>query len=165
MFEGFLPAKTTAKQKQLEKLATETRTLIFFEAPHRICETMEAMQVCFGSERLAVVARELTKTFETIRKGTLSELLTWIKADPMQQRGEFVLLVAGQSVGSTQEKLSAESLQVLKILLSELSVKQAARLTAKITGVSKNLLYEMALKYLKHPPDVPSLSLKNTDPL
>ncbi|HRA42445.1 MAG TPA: 16S rRNA (cytidine(1402)-2'-O)-methyltransferase, partial [Gammaproteobacteria bacterium] len=95
VFEGFLSAKATARRKQLEKLATETRTLIFFEAPHRILETVAAMQACFGEQRLAVVARELTKTFETIRMGTLSELEAWMKSDAMQQRGEFVVLVAG----------------------------------------------------------------------
>jgi 16S rRNA (cytidine1402-2'-O)-methyltransferase len=145
-FEGFLSAKATARRKQLEKLATETRTLIFFEAPHRILETVEAMQACFGRERRAVVARELTKTFETIRMGTLSELGDWMQSDPMQQRGEFVLVIAGQTLEPTKEAISPESLQVLKILLSELSVKQATGLAAKITGVSRGLLYEMALK-------------------
>jgi 16S rRNA (cytidine1402-2'-O)-methyltransferase len=147
VFEGFLSAKATARRKQLEKLATETRTLIFFEAPHRILETLEAMQACFGEQRLAVVARELTKTFETIRRGTLSELEVWMKSDPMQQRGEFVVLVAGQMREPIKDAISPESHQVLKILLSELSVKQAATLAAKITGIKKGLLYEMALKY------------------
>ncbi|HXH54639.1 MAG TPA: 16S rRNA (cytidine(1402)-2'-O)-methyltransferase [Gammaproteobacteria bacterium] len=149
VFEGFLSAKATARRKQLEKLATETRTLVFFEAPHRILETLEAMQACFGEQRLAVVARELTKTFETIRMGSLSELGIWIKSDAMQQRGEFVVLVAGQTPESIKDAIPPESLQVLKILLSELSVKQAAGLAAKITGISKGLLYEMALKYQK----------------
>jgi 16S rRNA (cytidine1402-2'-O)-methyltransferase len=147
VFEGFLSAKATARRKQLEKLATETRTLIFFEAPHRILDTLEAMQACFGEQRLAVVARELTKTFETIRRGTLSELEVWMKSDPMQQRGEFVVLVAGQMREPIKDAISPESHQVLKILLSELSVKQAATLAAKITGIKKGLLYEMALKY------------------
>ena len=147
VFEGFLSAKATARRKQLEKLATETRTLIFFEAPHRILETVAAMQACFGEQRLAVVARELTKTFETIRMGTLSELEAWMKSDAMQQRGEFVVLVAGQTLEPIKDAIPPEALQVLKILLSELSVKQATGLAAKITGVSKGLLYEMALKY------------------
>lgn len=150
VFEGFLSSKSTARQKQLEKLATETRTLIFFEAPHRILETLEALQNSFGGERLAVIARELTKTFETIRLGALSALLTWIKADAMQQRGEFVILVAGLKLDPSQEAVSIEALSVLKILLTELSVKQAAGLAAKITGVSKGLLYDAALKYQKH---------------
>ncbi len=150
VFEGFLSSKTMARQKQLEKLAIETRTLIFFEAPHRILETLEALQNSFGSERLAVIARELTKTFETIRLGTLSELLIWIKSDHMQQRGEFVILVAGLKRETSQETVSSEALAVLKILLTELSVKQATGLAAKITGVSKGLLYDAALKYQKH---------------
>lgn len=149
-FEGFLSPKATARLKQLEKLAFETRTLIFFEAPHRILETLDAMQSCFGAGRMVVVARELTKTFETIRLGALSELLVWIKSDPMQQRGEFVILVAGAILETNQETIPAESLQVLKILLAELSVKQASSLAAKITGVSKKLLYDAALKYQKN---------------
>lgn len=147
-FEGFLPPKATARLKQLEKLAFETRTLIFFEAPHRILETLDTMQSCFGAGRMVVVARELTKTFETIRLGTLSELLVWIKSDPMQQRGEFVILVAGAILETNQEIIPAESLQVLKILLAELSVKQASSLAAKITGISKRLLYDAALKQM-----------------
>jgi 16S rRNA (cytidine1402-2'-O)-methyltransferase len=148
VFEGFLSAKSTARQKQLEKLARESRTLIFFEAPHRILETLEAMVLCFGKERLAVVARELTKTFETIRLATLSELLDGIKADLMQQRGEFVILVAGATIQtSLDETIPSESMTVLKILLAELSVKQASSLAAKITGVKRGALYEAALKY------------------
>lgn len=147
VFEGFLSAKSTTRQKQLEKLAVETRTLIFFEAPHRILETLDAMQHCFGATRMAVVARELTKTFETVRLGTLSELCVWIQSDPMQQRGEFVVLVGGATLEQNQDTIPPESLQVLKILLTELSVKQASGLAAKITGINKRLLYEMALKF------------------
>lgn len=150
VFEGFLSAKATARLKQLEKLAFDTRTLIFFEAPHRILETLDAMQNCFGESRMAVVARELTKTFETIRLGTLSELLVWIKSETMQQRGEFVILIAGATLETNQETIPAESFQVLKILLAELSVKQASSLAAKITGVSKRLLYDAALKHQKN---------------
>lgn len=146
VFEGFLSAKASARHKQLEKLATEARTLIFFEAPHRILETLAAMQLSFGEQRLAVIARELSKTFETIRMGTLSELEVFIKSDCVRQRGEFVVLVAGQTIEPTKDVISPEALRVLKILLSELSVKQAAGLAAKITSVSKGLLYEMALK-------------------
>lgn len=149
VFEGFLSAKATARHKQLEKLATETRTLIFFEAPHRILDTLEAMQLSFGVQRLAVVARELSKTFETIKIATLAELLVWIKSDAMQQRGEFVILVSGQIQEVFQDAIPPEALHVLKTLLSELSVKQATSLAAKITGVRKGLLYEMALKYQK----------------
>lgn len=146
VFEGFLSAKATARRKQLEKLIGETRTLIFLEAPHRILETITAMQACFGDDRVAVIARELTKTFETIRRGTLLALSDFISQDAMQQRGEFVLLVAGQIPEPTKEAIPLEALQVLKILLSELSVKQAASLAAKITGVKKGLLYERALQ-------------------
>jgi len=144
VFEGFLSAKPTSRHKQLENLIKETRTLIFFEAPHRVLATLETMRVIFGDQRQATLARELTKTFETIRHATLRELWEWVSNHPMQQRGEFVILLAGASK-PVQDTLSAETQRILKRLLAELPLKQATRLAADITGIPKGLLYEEAL--------------------
>ena len=145
VFEGFLPAKQTARRHRLEALSTETRTLIFYESSHRIVKSLLDMQEIYGSEREAVVARELTKTFETIQDGTLGELVEWINTDANQQRGEFVVLVKGKPQPEG-DQLTPEAEHVLYILLEELSVKQASKLASKITGISKRVLYECALQ-------------------
>ena len=145
VFEGFLPAKQTARRHRLEALSAETRTLIFYESSHRIVKSLLDMQEIYGSEREAVVARELTKTFETIQDGTLDELVEWINADANQQRGEFVVLVKGKPQPEG-DQLTPEAEHVLQILLEELSVKQASKLASKITGISKRVLYECALQ-------------------
>lgn len=143
IFEGFLSPKASARQKQLTALKNETRTLVFYEAPHRILETIEDMVSIFGEERIAVIARELTKTFETIRQGTLLELKQFLIADPHQQKGEFVILVEGAiELPKNQE----QSLAVLDLLLKELPVSQAVKLAAQITGEKKSWLYPIALE-------------------
>jgi len=129
----------------LQSLEQETRTLIFYEAPHRILETLQDMQTVFGGERQAVVAREITKTFETIHGDQLANLVNWVAADSNQQRGEIVLIVEGSSkIASTE--INAEQINIMKILLEELPVKQAATIGAKITGLKKNFLYQWALE-------------------
>jgi 16S rRNA (cytidine1402-2'-O)-methyltransferase len=143
VFEGFLPNKSSGRVKKLEALANESRTLIFYEAPHRIVECLQDMQDVFGAERIAVVARELTKTFETIKKDSLKNLLAWIQSDSNQQRGEFVLLIQGQEKNETAVDTEAEA--VLDILMQELPLKQASQLASKITGVKKNILYQLGL--------------------
>ncbi|NVK43327.1 MAG: 16S rRNA (cytidine(1402)-2'-O)-methyltransferase [Oceanospirillaceae bacterium] len=145
IFEGFLPAKTGARRQLLEALAAETRTLIFYESPHRILASLEDMLACFGAERFVVVARELTKTFETIEGQALGELLEWMRGDTNQQKGEFVVLVQGAPAREA-EALDPEALRVLDLLLEELPVKQAAGLAARITGLKKNALYQLALE-------------------
>ncbi len=145
IFEGFLPAKAVARQKRLMELEPESRTLIFFETPHRILESLAGIIAVFGALREATLARELTKTFETIRTDTLLSLLNGIKTHTVQQKGEFVLIVAGNTTASKQI-LTLEAERILKTLLTELSVSDAARFTAKITGIRKALLYEYALK-------------------
>lgn len=142
VFEGFLPSKAVARCKRLEQLAIESRTLIFYEAPHRIMECLQDMRDCLGAQRPAVIARELTKTFETIHKGVLEELCQWLEQDSNQQRGEFVVLVGGLEAG---EENAAEAQRILALLMKELPLKQAARLAAEITGEKKNRLYEMGL--------------------
>lgn len=144
-FEGFLPAKQVARTSQLESLAADTRTLIFYEAPHRILETLEDMTRVFGGEREVVIAREVTKTFETIKGGQLTAMVEWVAADSNQQRGEIVLLVHG-AVKPEDADMSPEQERIMKVLLAELPVKQASAIGAKITGLKKNFLYDWALK-------------------
>ncbi|MBH3435051.1 16S rRNA (cytidine(1402)-2'-O)-methyltransferase [Pseudomonas citronellolis] len=144
VFEGFLPARTAGRKARLEALREEPRTLIFYEAPHRILECIQDMVEVFGEARQAVLARELTKTFETLKGLPLGELRDWVAADANQQRGECVLLLAGWEAPE-EEGIDAESLRVLDLLLAELPVKRAAALAAEITGVRKNLLYQAAL--------------------
>lgn len=147
-FEGFLPAKQQARLTQLQSLEQETRTLIFYEAPHRILETLQDMQTVFGGERQAVVAREITKTFETIHGDQLANLVNWVAADSNQQRGEIVLILEGSSKIASAD-INAEQIHIMKILLEELPVKQAAAIGAKITGLKKNFLYQWALEQEK----------------
>ncbi len=146
IFEGFLPAKAVGRRQRLEALREEPRTLLFYEAPHRLLESVEDMLAVFGPERPALLARELTKTFETLKGLPLAELREFIAADSNQQRGECVLLVGGWQAPEGEEAISAESLRVLDLLLAEMPVKRAAALAAEITGVRKNLLYQAALE-------------------
>jgi 16S rRNA (cytidine1402-2'-O)-methyltransferase len=142
-FEGFLPAKTQARKIRLQQLMSERRTLIFYEAPHRILDSLRDMVAVFGSERHAVITRELTKTFETILRAPLAEILDIVERDANQQKGEFVILVEG-----AQTKVAGEDEQdrLLGILLEAMPVKTAASIASKITGVKKNQLYERALE-------------------
>lgn len=142
LFYGFLPAKAGQRQKELEALAALPYTLVFYEAPHRVLESVEALAAAFGPERTIVFARELTKLFETIHACPLGEALEWLKADANRQRGEFVLLVEG----APEDADDGAGERVLKLLLAEgLPVKQCAKLAAEITGASKNELYQKAL--------------------
>lgn len=146
IFEGFLPAKAAGRRARLEQVKEEPRTLIFYEAPHRILECLQDMQSVFGDERPALLARELTKTFETLKGMPLAELAAWVAADSNQQRGECVVLVAGWQAPEGEEAVSAEAMRVLNLLLAEMPLKRAAALAAEITGVRKNLLYQVALE-------------------
>lgn len=143
-FEGFLPAKSAARRQCLQALVDESRTLIFYESTHRIESSLADMAEVFGEQRYAVVARELTKRFETIHGDALSELITWMANDEDQRKGEFVVMVQG-AAAREDEGVSPEAERVLKILLDDLPVKQAAALAAKITGLKKNALYKHAL--------------------
>ncbi len=140
-FEGFLPARASARQKRLQMLADETRTLVFYESPHRVCATLQQMKETFGTERQAVIARELTKTFETIHGDTLEKLSAWIAGDSNRRRGEFVLLVRGATKYRSGAGINAEAQRAVEILAAELPSRQAAELAAKITGEKKNRLY------------------------
>jgi 16S rRNA (cytidine1402-2'-O)-methyltransferase len=139
-FEGFLPAKQVGRIKQLEKLAEDERTLVYYEAPHRIMATLEDMVSVFGAERQVCLARELTKKFETFIHGTLDELVERVSADADQQRGEFVVMVTGKV--AEKASLDASVKQAALVLLEELPPKKAAGLAARITGADKKQIYQ-----------------------
>ncbi|EXS22895.1 MULTISPECIES: 16S rRNA (cytidine(1402)-2'-O)-methyltransferase [Acinetobacter] len=143
-FEGFLPSKASQRISQLEKLKNETQTLIFYEAPHRILECVKNMAEVFGENRPVGFAREITKTFETIKKMTLKDLVSFIENDHNQEKGEIVLVVGGapEKTDLEQEKLD----ELLKRLLQDLSVKAASQLAADLTGIKKKVAYQRALE-------------------
>lgn len=149
IFEGFLPAKTVGRRARLELLKEEPRTVIFYEAPHRILECLQDMEEIFGADRPAVLGRELTKTFETLKGLPLGELRAFVEGDSNQQRGECVVLVAGWSEPEGEDVIGTEARRVLDLLLQEMPLKRAAALAAEITGVRKNLLYQVALEKQK----------------
>lgn len=143
LFEGFLPAKAGTRENRLRALSMESATLIFYEAPHRIADCLDAMQAVFGSNREAVIAREISKTFETIRRGTLTELFAFVSADSNQQRGEIVLLVEGNK--ERESELDAATGALLQRLAEELPAKRAAAIVADLSGLRKKQLYQYLL--------------------
>lgn len=145
VFEGFLPPRQTARRQRLERLGHDARTLIFYESPHRINECLEDMVSVLGADRHAVIARELSKTYESIEDGTLASLTEWTGADHNRQKGEFVILVHG-APDSDRADLDAHDEQVLTLLMQELPLRQAAALAARITGKSRNRFYERGLE-------------------
>jgi 16S rRNA (cytidine1402-2'-O)-methyltransferase len=144
LFYGFLPVKAAARRSALEALGALPYALVFYEAPHRVTECIADLAATLGGEREIVIARELTKLFEAIHRCPLGEAGAWLAADPNRQRGEFVLIVTG-APAEKQEGLPSEAERVLRLLLAELPLKQAAALAAAITGARKNELYERAL--------------------
>lgn len=144
VFEGFLSEKKTQRQERLKILQHETRTLVLYEAPHRILDLIEDMLLILGPERQVVLARELTKTFETIYKGELAQIKAWLIEDKNQQRGEFVVLIKGTTHTFTPSDI--ETRRILTLLLKELPIKQATLLAVKITHEKKNKLYTQALE-------------------
>jgi len=145
IFEGFLPAKQGARRERLAALSQEPRTLVFYESVHRLKESLEDMAAALGPKRRAVLARELTKLHEGVRDASLKELVGWAGSDPAAAKGEVVVMVAGAAAAESAA-LDAEAERVLKLLLAELPVKQAAALAAGITGLNKNPLYQRALE-------------------
>ena len=142
-FHGFLPNRSAARRSALQSLIDYPCTLAFYEAPHRIVECVVDMCAVFGGERRIVLAREMTKLFETIHSCALRDAETWLKSDTDRQRGEFVLLVSG---AVPRPGLSTETLATLTLLVGELPLKQAVQLAAKITGANRNELYQRALQ-------------------
>ena len=144
LFEGFAPEKPVARRKRLQTLAGESRTLIFYEAPHRITAFLDDATAVFGGGREASIARELTKKFETIRRGELADLKAWIEQEPDQRRGEFVVVIAGN------KKKGASNLEaMLTVLLKSLPLKQSAQIAAELSGGNKNEIYKLALSLQK----------------
>jgi 16S rRNA (cytidine1402-2'-O)-methyltransferase len=143
-FVGFLPTKAKQREAELAELKRVPATLVFYEAPHRIDECVQALSDAFEPTRQVVFARELTKLFEEIHRCPLGEAMAWVKADANRERGEFVVLVEGATQAT--DAADAEAERILQILLSECSVKQAASLAAQITGLKKNALYDRALQ-------------------
>jgi 16S rRNA (cytidine1402-2'-O)-methyltransferase len=142
-FEGFLPRTASKRRAQLEKLVPMQATLVFYESSHRILETLSDMQAVFGEARRAVVARELTKQFETILSGTLGELIAAVEADANQQRGEFVVMVQGAAPDA--EAMNAEARRVLDAFAEELAPNRLAKTVAKLYGGNKRDYYQYLL--------------------
>lgn len=142
-FEGFLPSKSGARQASLSELANETRTMVFYDAPRRAIDTVEDIVKVLGGERYVVMARELTKTFETIYSDTAENLLSWLQGDPNQLKGEMVLIIEGKKIDPND--IQPHIIATLKLLLAEMKPKTACAITAEIHGVKKNALYQIAL--------------------
>ncbi len=145
-FIGFLPVKISARQKQLQTLANETRTMIFYESPRRVLSTLKTMQAVFGGERQVVLARELTKTHETVLSLSIDDMVVRVDEDRNQQRGEIVIVLQGADKKPAQDEQSLSCEKILKILLEDMSLKQAVQTTVKITGQRRKKIYDMALQ-------------------
>lgn len=143
-FEGFLPAKSVQRRRRLEALAELEVTLIFLEAPHRVAETLQDMLAIFGSEREVTLARELTKSFETIRRLPLEKMWSWVTDDVNQQRGELVLLL-GPPAKQSATTVTEGALRILRLLSEELPPRKASALTAEITGARARDLYNLLI--------------------
>jgi 16S rRNA (cytidine1402-2'-O)-methyltransferase len=143
VFEGFLPAKSTARRARLEELVAEPRTLVFYEAPHRLVELLRDLAAVFAPQRRAVVSRELTKRFETTYAGALHDLLEIAERDADMSRGEIVVMVAGDAA-SRPGAASVNADQLLRALLEQLPPAQAAKIAARLTGEKRAHLYERA---------------------
>ncbi|MFB1115375.1 16S rRNA (cytidine(1402)-2'-O)-methyltransferase [Dickeya dadantii] len=143
-YEGFLPAKTKARKDTLRDLLEEPRTLIFYESTHRLLDSLQDMVEVWGPERYVVLARELTKTWESLYGAPVAELLAWVQGDDNRRKGEMVLIVEGHR--PDEEALSAAALRTLQLLRAELPLKKAAALAAEIHGVKKNALYRYGLE-------------------
>ncbi|ASI89004.1 16S rRNA (cytidine(1402)-2'-O)-methyltransferase [Vibrio mediterranei] len=147
-FEGFLPAKSKGRKDKFMEIAKAERTCIFYESPHRITESLADMLEALGPEREVVLARELTKTYETIQGLPLGELVEWIEEDENRKRGEMVLLIHGYREPVT-DTLPDEATRTLAILVKELPLKKAAAATAEIYNLKKNALYKWGLENLE----------------
>ncbi|MDO4625789.1 MAG: 16S rRNA (cytidine(1402)-2'-O)-methyltransferase [Pasteurellaceae bacterium] len=146
-FEGFLPAKSKARRDRLNELANEPRSIIFYESTHRILDSITDMLDCWGRDRYVVIAREITKTWETIYGALLAELFDWLQQDPNRTKGEIVLIAEGyQAPDETQ--LSPEIIKALTLLTQELPLKKAAALVAELYQAKKNALYQWGLENL-----------------
>ena len=148
-FEGFLPAKSKARKDKLENIAEEDRTLIFYESTHRILDTLEDMQAVLGEERYIVLAREMTKTWETITGNTIKNLREWLLEDPNRTKGEMVLIVESKPKSENNDEISPQAVKALELIAEELPLKKAAAIVAELYGYKKNALYQFGLAHLE----------------
>lgn len=146
-FEGFLPAKSKARQDKLKNLEKEDRTLIFYESTHRILDSLADIEAVFGKERYVVLAREITKTWESIQGDEVATLRQWLAEDPNRTKGEMVLIVEGAQIAEQQE-ISPQAVKALKLIAAELPLKKAAAIVAELYGYKKNALYQFGLEQL-----------------
>lgn len=155
LFYGFLPAKKGERRAAITALATLSYAVVLYEAPHRVAECLADLTELLGSERRIAIARELTKLFESHARMPLGESLTWLTTDPNNSRGEFVLIVEAAAADAPSAALDADSEKLLRILMSELPLKQAVSLAQRISGARRNMLYDAALKInsLRDAPD------------
>jgi 16S rRNA (cytidine1402-2'-O)-methyltransferase len=150
VFEGFLPAKKKARVERLQSLAGDQRTLVFYESRHRISESLQDMAEAFGGNRIAVIARELTKLHEQIHSAPLQQMPAWLAEDEHRRKGEFVVLVHGAPSGAVSQALDGHARKTLVVLMRELPLKQASKLTAEIHGLQSRTVYQVGLE-LKSP--------------
>ena len=148
-FEGFLPAKSKARKDKLENIAEEDRTLIFYESTHRILDTLEDMQSVLGEERYIVLAREITKTWETITGNMIKNLREWLLEDPNRTKGEMVLIVEGKPKSDNNDEISPQAVKALELIAEELPLKKAAAIVSELYGYKKNALYQFGLAHLE----------------
>lgn len=141
-FEGFMPAKKNMRRKRLRQLAEKTETLVFYESPRRIIACLEDAVEHFGGERQALIAKELSKRHECVKRGRLTDLVEWLKSDPAHSKGEFVIAVQGSETSAPEE---SETKRILEILLVKCPIKEAVQLTAAITGAKKSAVYRLAM--------------------
>lgn len=144
-FEGFLPAKTKARKDKLQNIAEEDRTLIFYESTHRILDTLEDIEAVLGADRYIVLAREITKTWETISGDTVSNLRQWLAEDPNRTKGEMVLIIEGNVKTEENESLNPQAIKALQLIAKELPLKKAAAIVAELYGYKKNALYQFGI--------------------
>jgi len=163
VFEGFLPAHARERRAAIARLAREARTLVFFEAPHRILATLEDLAALFGSQRQAAIARELTKVHESVYRGSLAELIDAARADANIARGEITVVVAGtapaQASAADQELL----VRALELLLKELPPARAAAIAAQLTGATRREAYALALRLHRSASPAPTRSKRPAD--
>ncbi|TPH12065.1 16S rRNA (cytidine(1402)-2'-O)-methyltransferase [Litorilituus lipolyticus] len=142
-FEGFLPSKSGARQTTLSALKHEERTMVFYDAPRRAIDTLKDIVETLGSARYVVIARELTKTFETIHSDTAENFVSWLEQDANQLKGEMVLIIEGHKNDASE--IPPQVIKTLTLLLAEMKPKKACAIAAEIHGVKKNALYDIAL--------------------
>ena len=146
VFQGFLPAKSISRRKVFDALLSEQRTVVFYESPHRIVDSLGDLRAVLGARRHVVLARELTKTYETVLSGEIEFLLEQVQADINQQRGEFVVLIKGvEKVVEHEPLITEEAEKLMRVLLDHVPVKVASTIAAKVTGLKKRDLYQWTL--------------------